>query len=192
MEDPKGSQEDSIKQRLWNSPRYPVSTPTPRPRMVDDPIISSELREPEPMEEQDAVASSTKLRSEFRELLAATKQEMTRMMKEMVHKWKIHGNNQQVANPTTVTHIREAFHTRGSHSTLSSRPEFQNQQSHSTLSTRPEFQEGPRSHEDPCLNNTEPNNDWQLPVNASHEHHPNAVQNSSRPTNYIKFHHSGV
>ena len=42
--------------------------------MADDPFISSELREPEPMEEQDAVASSTELRSEFRELLAATKQ----------------------------------------------------------------------------------------------------------------------
>ena len=160
--------------------------------MADDPIISSELREPEPMEEQDAAASSAELRSEFRELLAATKQEMTTMMKEMVHEikdsWKSQTtNNQQAANPTIVTHIREAFHTRGSHSTPSSRPEFQNQQSHSTLSTRPGFQEGPRSHEDPCVNNTEPNNDWQLPVNASHEHHPNSVQNSSRPTNYIKL-----
>ena len=58
------TQEDSIKQRLRNSPRYPARRPTIGSRMADDPTSPSELQEPEPVVEQGAT-SSTELREEF-------------------------------------------------------------------------------------------------------------------------------
>ena len=76
--------------------------------MADDATGPAELQEPEPVVEQGAT-SSTELREEFRELLAATKQEITSMtrdmMKEMIHEiqdsWQTRTtDNQQITNPT--------------------------------------------------------------------------------------------
>ena len=202
MEDPQAIQEDSIKQRLRNSPRYPATSLTPRgaprpaddPRATDDSLILSELREPEAIREQDAATSNAELRSEFQELLAVTKQEITSMthdmMKEMIHEiqdsWQTRATgNQQMTNPNVVGNVRDAFQSRGSQSTLSSRPEFQNRQSHSILSSRPEFQ-GPRDHETPHATEAEANSHWQLPEN---EYKSGPMQNSSRlnASNYIKL-----
>ena len=202
MEDPQAIQEDSIKQRLRNSPRYPATSLTPRgaprpaddPRATDDSLILSELREPEAIREQDAATSNAELRSEFQELLAVTKQEITSMtrdmMKEMIHEiqdsWQTRATgNQQMTNPTVVGNVRDAFQSRGSQSTLSSRPEFQNRQSHSILSSRPEFQ-GPRDHETLHATEAEANSHWQLPEN---EYQSGPMQNSSRlnASNYIKL-----
>ena len=188
MED---TQEDSIKQRLRNSPSYPARTPDRGSSMADDPTCPSELQEPEPVIEQGAT-SSTELRQEFRELLAVTKQEITSMtrdmMKEMIHEiqdsWQARTtDNQQITNPTVVENVRDAFQSRGSNSTLSSRPEFQNRQSNSILSSRPEFQ-GHRGQETAI--EAETNSHWQLPGS---EYHSGPMQNSSRlnASNYIKL-----
>ena len=184
-------QEDSIKQRLRNSPRYPARTPDRGSRMADDATGPSELQEPEPVIEQGAT-SSTELREEFRELLAVTKQEITSMtrdmMKEMIHEiqysWQARTtDNQQITNPTVVENVRDAFQSRGSNSTLSSRPEFQNRQSNSILSSRPEFQ-GHRGQETAI--EAETNSHWQLPGS---EYQSGPMQNSSRlnASNYIKL-----
>ena len=78
MED---TQEDSTKQRLRNNPRYPARTQIIGSRIADDPTGPSELQEPEPVVEKGAT-SNTEQREELRELLAATKQEITSMTHE--------------------------------------------------------------------------------------------------------------
>ena len=161
--------------------------------MADDPAGSSELQGPEPVVEEGATSNS-ELREEFRELLAATKQEITSMtrdmMKEMIHEiqdsWQTRTtDNQQITNPTVVENVRDAFQSRGSNSTHSSRLEFQNRQSHSILSSRPELQ-GHRGQETPHVIEAETNSHWQLPEN---EYQSGPMRNSSRSSasNYIKL-----
>ena len=187
------TKEDSIKQELRNNPRYPARTPTTGSRMADDPTGPSELQEPEPVIEQGA-ASNTEQREEFRELLAATKQEITSMtcdmMKEMIHKiqdsWqKRTTDNHQITNPTVVENVRDSFQSRASNSTLSSRLEFQNRQSHSILSSRPELL-GHTGQETPHVIEAETNSHWQLLEN---EYQSGSMQNSSclNASNYIKL-----